>query len=648
MESYKKRLVELVSNLAFEYKDYPAVIPYSPSKCRLCPEDPTPSRLFVPEAFGIPSDALTSLLSALEADEGANVHSIVVSYREQVLLRASRPGYSSLTPHLAHSMSKSVTAILIMLLIDDKKLDTGTAVCDFFPEYTPTDERARELTVEHLLTMSSGVGFGEAGVVSETEWTRAFIEAELSFAPGERFAYNSMNSYMLMHIADRICNKEYGISAESFLYDRLFLPLGIPRPLWESSPEGIPKGGFGLYLSADSFAKIGAMLLGGGVYRERRILSESVVVEATSTQAITPERTGDFNYGYHIWTAREGNDFLFNGMLGQNVWVSPDNGIVVALTSGNNELFSKGSALRIIREHLLPIRTGARIHRPLRAARALDERVRRFFDSRCWLTPKKPTGGILAKLGLREREPFDPAFDSLLGEYLFPRNNQGIFPAFVRVMQSNYQGGMRSLRFERRGEGLYMTSLEGECEITVELGLYSYKRSEIDLSGEKYAVMAMASALEEDNGSIIYKIELAFPELPNTRRLTLSLSPLGRLLVGMREIPDDRIAAAYVDAIPTLSGKAGFLYGLLERNLGKNFIEGKVRELFSPTLTAISAEAPDRDAALAELNDATDERIASSALVRRLIFSFLGNGEKTKDTGTGALGRLAGLLGKFF
>ena len=116
----------------------------------------------------------------------------------------------------------------------------------------------------------------------------------------------------------------------------------------------------------------------------------------------------------------------------------------------------------------------------------------------------------------------------------------------------------------------------------------------------------------------------------------------------MREIPDERIAAAVVEAIPTLSGKAGFLYGFLERNLGKNFIEDKIEELFAPEFCAVSTTAPDYDAALAEGNEKMAERVASSKLVRSLVFSFLGNEEKTREGGGGALGKIAGIVGRFF
>ncbi len=647
MENYKKNLVELISNLALEYKEYPEVIPYYPAKSSILSLDPYEKIYSAPEDVGISSSDINRLLTRLEGERQANVHSIVIGSGGKIICEASRPGFSPRLPHLAHSMSKSVTALLIMLLIDDGKLDTGMLVTDFFPEIKPKGELS-SLTIEHLLTMSSGASFSEVGVVSEENWTRAFLESDVSFTPGERFAYNSMNSYILMHIAELTCRKEYGIGAEEFLYDRLFAPLSIPKPLWEKSPEGILKGGFGLYLSAVSFAKLGMLLLSGGEYNGRRIISQKTINEATSPHSITGENSGDFNYGYHIWVNKNGSDFLFNGMLGQNVWISPSNSLVVVINSGNNELFSKGVALDIIRDELSHIKPGKRIHRSLKDRSELKAKIEGFFHNRYWITPKERKRGIFKLFGLRKSEPFLEAFTPILGKYILTKNNQGIFPSFVRVMQNNYQGGIKSLLLSREDNRLFFTSCEDACEIKIELGFYSYKDSVINLKGEYYLVRALAEAVEDKDGSIVYKIELIFPELPNTRRITLSLSPDKKLTVGMREIPDQRIVSAFVDAIPTMTGKYGLLYTLLEKKLGAGFINKKLEELFSPTLIGFESNSEDIVARLNDEDAKLDEKIESSKLVRSLIFNFLGNEEKTTENGGGALGKIVGFIGKFF
>lgn len=63
-----------------------------------------------------------------------------------------------------------------------------------------TSRRAKAVTVRHLLTMSSGCGFKEYGMVLEADWAKAFLDADYAFEPGEKMEYNSMNTYMLAAI----------------------------------------------------------------------------------------------------------------------------------------------------------------------------------------------------------------------------------------------------------------------------------------------------------------------------------------------------------------------------------------------------------------------------------------------------------------
>ncbi len=645
MEEYKKNLAELISNLVFEYKDYPSPLKVGPSKQTLCHEEAPTMRRIQPERCGISSLMICELLHRLEREDYANVHSILMAHSERVIAEASRPGYTTRTPHLAHSMTKSVTGIMIMQLIDDSKFDTGTHICDFFPEIKPRSRLFSSLTVEHLLTMSSGIVFGEVGVVCDTSWTKTYFESDLAFLPGEKFAYNSMNSYILAVIADRICKSEYGVGAEDFVYERLFAPLGIKKPLWEHSTEGIIKGGFGLYLSCESWVKIGSTILNGGVWQGKRILSERSVNEATSPRMKTNAGVGDFDYGYHVWVSPDKRDVLFNGMFGQNVLINRESGIITAITAGNNELFSKSETLSAIREQLGKNVTRVGFYPSKKElATSCDD----FFLSRRWIIPKEEPRGLPYILGLKKRAPIPPQLEGLVGEYTFPKNNQGLMPVFVRAMQSNFYGGIKAFRFEIHNGQLRLISREGGGDIAINLGIYGNIDNTVEMGGEVYSVSALAGASEDSSGEITYKIELLFPELPNTRRITMTLSPLGRLNVRMNEMPDERITDSFVDAIPTLSGKLGLLYRLLERSLGKNFVESKLRDLFSPSFTAISVKAPDYDAALAEENEKIDEKILSSRLVRSLVFNFLGNEEKVADLGGGALGMLAGFLGKFF
>ena len=649
MEIYKKKGLELISNLALSNNREPAVVRYYPQKTKIGKiEAPSLPRI-APENAGISSSVISSLISELEAEPGAELHSMMIVKDGNVIAECARDGYSARLAHLSHSMSKTVTGMLIGILIDDGKINTEDTVASFFPEYD-INPKTRAVSIENLLTMSSAIGYSEIGSVTDTRWSESFLAAEPSFKEGEKFAYNSMNSYMLMAIAHRIINRDYGMSVEEFLRERLLSPLDITEFFWEKGPEDIEKGGWGLYLSAESWAKLGIMMLSGGTYRGKRILSESFVTEATSTKNITPEQTGDFNYGYQLWVARSSDEFLFNGMLGQNVLVIPKNNIVVAINSGNNELFSESPALKILRKYL-----SCDIAKPTdsRAERmALKKKIDSFYESRRSLKPKEKERGLAQLFGFKKRTPFDTSLNALLGQkFIFTDNNHGILPAFVRGMQNNYQGGIDSFEFVREGEKLFLIACEGGVDYRYEIGVYGYSFTDIDYCGELYRVGALMRYDGADENGKAYKIQLIYPELPNVRTMTLILSGDGILTVMMSEKPDSKITESFISSLPAMNPKIGFALNILESNLGKNFIEKRIAELFSPTLIAVSDKAENFDTLVAEENRKIREKFASMSIVRMMISKFTGiksgEDENKKAPSLGGM-LLSSLFGKLF
>jgi hypothetical protein len=498
--------------------------------------------------------------------------------------------------------------------------------------------------------MSSGIDFSETGSVTELRWAEAFLGSEPAFPQGEKFSYNSMNSYMLMAIAAEVISDDLGMTLSEFLEKRLFSPLGIKNYFWEKSHDGIEKGGWGLYLSLESFVKLGIMMADGGIYNGKRILSEEWVIASTSTQSITPDGTGDFNYGYQIWVGRESHDFLFNGMFGQNLLVMPKSNIIVAINAGNNELFQESPALKIIREHLSSYQGDLT---PISARHPILLRKNQIYQltARAWILPKEKKRGIAEFFGIKTRTPYDTSFNPLISKFLFADNSQGILPLFVRVMQNNYQGGIESIEFKRSGDRLTLISTEGGKEYTYPVGIYGYEFSNIDYCGEKYIVGAMAAAEKGADGKTRFKIEFIYPELPNTRRITLEVKPNGTLVFDMTEIPDSKITESFIASLPAMNPKINLMLDLLESNLGKNFIERRVAELFSPTLTAVSEYAENAAELLAIENRKIEEKLSSMSMVRLMISRFTG-AESELDEGkkSPSLGGMiiSSLLGKLF
>ncbi len=582
---WKRRAIELVSGLALTNKKYPAVIPYLPSKTEISGLEIQHLKRTAPERRGVSSGRICDMLRELEENPRANIHNIIVVKDGEVISECSREGYDVNLRHLSHSMSKTLTGMAIGILVTEGRLRLDTRLTDLFPEYKYNDRRFENITVHHLLSMSTGVPFSEAGSVTESEWTRAFFESRLSFAPGSNFAYNSMNSYILARTVVRIT----GMSLMSFMNEHVFAPMNITNVFWEVGPEGIEKGGWGVHLSAESWAKLGIMMLSGGVFEGKRILSSEWIARSTTTQIRSHESTGDYNYGYHLWVHRMNGQFLFNGMLGQNVWICPSNNIVVVANCENNELFQKSAVLEIIERYL-----GGDISRDLYDTGALSrlrDKEKHFFEKRRFAEPKTPKRGLTYRLGLRNRMPYDAAWSKLIGKYNFPENNHGLLPLFIRAMQNNYTGGIESISFSREGERLFLTSTEGGVDYRLEIGLYEHRSTVLSFNGERYIIRAVGEATSDDDGHKIYKIELVFPEMPNTRRIRISFGEDGRMIFRMTEIPNEKIAEPLVESLYATNPKFAFAVKLLERRLGDRFINRKLERMFSPTLVGANTHS---------------------------------------------------------
>lgn len=581
MEKWVKKAISLAVGLAFTNKHNPSVIPYYPQKTEVSGEETRYFRRSTPEHVGISSGRLLAMLGALERERRANVHNLLVIKDGLVICECSHPGYSTNVWHLSHSMSKSLTGMAIGLLVDDGLISLDERIVDIFPEVHYKDPKFKDITIHHLLSMTAGVGFAEAGAVSEAKWTEAFFESAVAYRPGTEFNYNSMNTYILA----RVAVLRAGMSLTELVKTRILNPLGITNFFWEIGPEGVEKGGWGVYMSAESWAKLGYMMLNGGVFEGKRILSPEWVKLSTSLHAKTPDIIGPYNYGYQLWVSRKTSTFLFNGMLGQNVWICPTNNIIVVINSGNNELFQNSPAMAIMEKYLAYDLSGDRRescfvgdHGDLRRAEE------NFFVRRHWVRPYEPLRGLSYRLGLRDATPYPEEWDDLIGRYHFVKNNYGILPLFIRGMQNNLKNSIDGVEFERTGDSIFFTFYEGGEQYRLEVGFYDFKTTVLDYHGEKYIVKVIGEAMEDEDREMLYKLEILLPEMPNTRMIKFSFIEDGRLLMRMSEMPNHKIADVFLAEMSFTDPRMAFIISLLENRIGKNFMQKKVEEVFSPRL----------------------------------------------------------------
>ncbi|MBQ3562411.1 MAG: serine hydrolase, partial [Clostridia bacterium] len=298
-----------------------------------------------PEAQGVGSDVILNYLKELKEEKSINMHNILI-LRNGKIISETAFGNSDLSVwKMTFSACKSVVSLAIGMLVDEGKLDINAPICDFFPEYANPVYKIKlhDITVKTLLTMTTGSSFNEFLCMSTNAWEQAFFKSAFSLKPGSTFNYNSLNTYMLSAIIKKVS----GQTLTEYLKPRLFEPLEITNYYFEKSNSDTEKGGWGLYIIPEDFAKIGQLVLNKGLWNAKRIISEEWLNEATSIQIATPKQFGKYDYGYHFWSGRQTNSFLFNGMFGQNILGYKDSGILIVTNAGNDELFQQSKFFEI-------------------------------------------------------------------------------------------------------------------------------------------------------------------------------------------------------------------------------------------------------------------------------------------------------------
>lgn len=326
-----------------------------------------------PEAQGIPSTAIRAFLDAAERDI-THLHSIMLLRHGHVVAEGWWAPYGPTHPHMLFSLSKSFTSTAIGLLVAEGRLSIDDSVLAHFPSEAPAEPSAHLLAmrVRHLLSMSTGHATDTTGAVfghATPDWTRAFLALPVEYEPGTLFVYNTGATYMLSAIVQHLA----GMPLVEYLQPRLFEPLGIAPPTWETSPEGINLGGTGLSVTTEGIARFGQLYLQQGVWQEERLIPEAWVAEATACQVPNaPAKNADWEqgYGYQFWRCRH-DAYRGDGAFGQFCVVMPTQDAVLVITSGVPNM---QQVLDMAWEHLLPAMTMTQPADPAAQA-GLDERL---------------------------------------------------------------------------------------------------------------------------------------------------------------------------------------------------------------------------------------------------------------------------------
>jgi CubicO group peptidase (beta-lactamase class C family) len=290
-----------------------------------------------PQRHGVDPAALVRLAGRL-AEPGLSVDSLMVLRHGAVLYERWWRDHSPERTHPVYSVTESFTATAVGMAVDEGLLAIDEPVLAFFPTYATAAVRANigQMTLRDLLTMSSGHS-AEVGMAvkaqPDEDWIRMFLETPLVAKPGTRFVHNSADT----HVLSAALAHRTGQTVAEFLQPRLFDPLGIGTPRWDTDSRGLPHGGRGMWLRTADLAALGQFYLNQGRWRGRQLVSIRWVQQATTPQVRTgrPAEGRDRwkqSYGFQFWTG-PGEVFRADGAHGQYAVVHPTRGVVIAVTA---------------------------------------------------------------------------------------------------------------------------------------------------------------------------------------------------------------------------------------------------------------------------------------------------------------------------
>ncbi len=306
-----------------------------------------------PEAQGISSAAILDFIEVADAKIDA-IHSFMLVRHGHIVAEGWWSPYAADVRHVMFSLSKSFASTAMGMAIAEGRLSVHDPVLKFFPGDAPAEvsENLKAMRVSDLLMMATGQRISEVSQL-KLETTRnvpkAFLEVTVDQKPGTSFWYNTPASYMLSAIVQKLT----GQTILDYLGPRLFEPLGIEDPTWDTSVDGVSLGGYGLNIKTEDIAKFGLLYLNKGNWHGRRLLPANWVEKATgfrTSNGSNPDSDWDQGYGYQFWRARHGL-YRGDGAFGQFCIVFPEQDAVVAITAGVKDM---GSVMNLLWEKILP------------------------------------------------------------------------------------------------------------------------------------------------------------------------------------------------------------------------------------------------------------------------------------------------------
>lgn len=510
------------------------VLPLCVQKPEWKPSEGSKTRPFeqvLPEDEGVSTVYIKDYVSELLSDKTIDLHHLMILRHGRIIWKQSFNGYDPDIWHECFSLSKTITGIAIGFMQHEGLIDPEESISDIFEEkITKLQYNARKhVTVRHLLNMQSGVLFNESSSLNEPDWVKGYFDAVSIKKAGKIFYYDSMNSFML----SAIVKKKTGMNMMDYLKSRLWEPLGITDVYWELTPDGIEKGGWGLYLTVEDAAKLGQLFLNDGKWNGEVVIPSEIIDAMLREKVDVPAWMGDYDYGRHIWVGRHDNTFLFNGIFSQNILGFRNKDMLIVVNCGNEELAQAGPFFAITHKYFgknyFP--SDVPLARPAtqETHEALPDKNRRASFTRFANKVKNKKYGIDSKNAVRG----------------------ALLPIIPQATHNNFSQGITGISFVKRSERdgrkrlpvLDIYVKEGDMEYVIPVVMGKITRLSMQIGIETYELAVTAEVVR---GKL--KVRLSFLELACSRTIVFRVRKDSREMeIAFDELPSSDVVVKNVE-----------------------------------------------------------------------------------------------------
>lgn len=401
--------------------------------------------------------------------KGIENHGLLIMQNGETVFEEYAYPYCAEMPHTLFSVTKSLVSTAAGFAISEGLFSLDSKIYSFFPEYKQCrSSEWNNLTVRSLLTMQSNKKFSFTQDMTGN-YVEIFMKA--AFRKDRGFLYSNND----VHIIAALIEKLSGEKLVDYLMPRLFVPLEIEKPFWETDINGGCVGGTGAHLKLRDLAKICQCYADGGRYNGAQVIPEWWTKEATKTQIELPSRENEDGYGYLFWILD--GIFSMTGMFGQQISYYPKYNAVIAVFSS---VVDDNENSKLIRNVLTKAFEND-------STPEWDARLSEYLESRgikpvaCAEKPDIPTGKTFY---------ITPVSD-IIGKIMFPASliPRSVSSSFAVRPEKN----LNEISFGLSKDVLTVKWKEEDDEVTVNCGLDGTPRlSECSIKGYRYKIWAYA------------------------------------------------------------------------------------------------------------------------------------------------------------